>query len=727
MAKKETKRKKPEASAKSELGRKKTWAFRILALILIPTLLFGGLEAGLRLLGFGYPTNAFSEHTFNGKRMCFPNNRFSWRFFPRQMARDFDTGLSFEKEKTPGTFRIFVLGGSAARGTPDQMFSFGRMLEAMLSDRYPDIDFEVYNAAMTAINSHVVIEIARDCAEYDPDLFIVYLGNNEVVGPFGPGTVFTSNPPSLPMIRANIAFKSTRTGQLLDQLMKRASSDGASSQEWAGLAMFMDKDVRPESRALERVYHHFEKNLQHIIRIARHSDTPVILSNVGANLRDCPPFASLHRNDLSASGKSEWETIYQEGVELEEKGQFGPAIERYLVAAEIDDTYADLQFRLGRCYRETGDYEKAKPHYQLALQNDTLRARADSQINNIIRKTAEGRSDEGVYFADSVAAFQKASPHQLPGSEVFYEHVHLKHKGNYTLARTLFPIIQQMLPPTADPEVNLLSEEEVAQRIAYTDFDKYRDYQTMYRDYLNKPPFTHQLYHDESMRTMQAGLERMRSNLDLDQCQKQYGQAIRETPDDWRLLVKQYQLKYKAKGEKDLKAQVLALKQILALHPYDRGYYLLGNLFILQGRLDEAEKALNTSLSLNPVWEPADKSLEILSRKRTELAGVLRRLERKIKAAPDASTAIYHQLATLYDNAGKTDQAILTLRKAIKIFPENDQAAILHCHIAELLNKQGRREEALEHMEAALRISPEVSGLEQFKVQYSLIKEAESK
>ena len=42
---------------------------------------------------------------------------------------------------------------------------------------------------MTAIDSHVTVEIARDCTAHQPDLFIVYLGNNEVVGP-------TDRPPS---------------------------------------------------------------------------------------------------------------------------------------------------------------------------------------------------------------------------------------------------------------------------------------------------------------------------------------------------------------------------------------------------------------------------------------------------------------------------------------------------------------------------------------------------
>ena len=69
-------------------------------------------------------------------------------------------------------------------------------------------DFEVIQAAMTAINSYVLLPIARNCAALQPDLFIVYAGNNEVVGPFGAGTVFNRSMGSLGLIRAS--FKTYR-------------------------------------------------------------------------------------------------------------------------------------------------------------------------------------------------------------------------------------------------------------------------------------------------------------------------------------------------------------------------------------------------------------------------------------------------------------------------------------------------------------------------------------
>ena len=85
---------------------------------------------------------------------------------------------------------VGLLGGSAALGIPDPGFNAGAILEVMLAATYPDAKFEVVTAAMTAINSHVVLPIARECPDRQPDLFIINLGNNHVDGPIGAGTIF---------------------------------------------------------------------------------------------------------------------------------------------------------------------------------------------------------------------------------------------------------------------------------------------------------------------------------------------------------------------------------------------------------------------------------------------------------------------------------------------------------------------------------------------------------
>ena len=196
------------------------------------------LELGLRLGGFGYPTSFLLPSSNQGQKTWVQNNQFGWRFFGARKAR-LPQPISIPRDKPPGTIRIFVFGESAAFGDPQPRFGLPRMLNAMLGLRHPGKKFEVVNAAMTGINSHVILPLARDCEEARGDVWVIYMGNNEVVGPFGAGTVFGNQTTPLPLIRAGLALKATRTGQLLDALRGSAEKTGAGSGEWEGMRMFI--------------------------------------------------------------------------------------------------------------------------------------------------------------------------------------------------------------------------------------------------------------------------------------------------------------------------------------------------------------------------------------------------------------------------------------------------------------------------------------------------------
>ena len=80
--------------------------------------------------------------------------------------------------------------------------------------------------------------------------------------------------------------------------------------------------------------------------------------------------------------------MYASGVILESAGKFREAVAVYRQAAQIDDRHAELQFRMGRCYWETGVYDQARRSFERARDLDSLRFRADSRLNEIIRTWA---------------------------------------------------------------------------------------------------------------------------------------------------------------------------------------------------------------------------------------------------------------------------------------------------------------------------------------------------
>ena len=210
----------------------------------------------------------------------------------RRFARESEPFI-FPADKSDDTYRIFILGASAAQGTPEPAFSFGRILQEMLHDKYPTVNFEIINTAMTAINSHVVLQVAKDCARHDPDLFIVYLGNNEVTGPYSAGTVYTLPLANLSVIRTGISLKATRLGQLLVGLADLVGARKSTPRVWRGLGMFLDNQVRDDTPPLEAVYRNFQKNLKDIRRIALKSGSKTIFCTVGSNLKDSPPCESF--------------------------------------------------------------------------------------------------------------------------------------------------------------------------------------------------------------------------------------------------------------------------------------------------------------------------------------------------------------------------------------------------------------------------------------------------
>ncbi|HZM06028.1 MAG TPA: hypothetical protein VFC44_23760, partial [Candidatus Saccharimonadales bacterium] len=161
MSRRKTKRNSPKKTA-APLSRRKLWYFRLIALVGEPLLFLVLLDLGLRLAGFGYPTAFLLKSSNHGEKTFVQNDQFGWRFFGPRAAREPDA-TSIPREKPPDTIRIFVFGESAAYGDPQPRFGLPRMLEAMLSLRHPDKKFEVVNAAMTGINSHVILPLARDC------------------------------------------------------------------------------------------------------------------------------------------------------------------------------------------------------------------------------------------------------------------------------------------------------------------------------------------------------------------------------------------------------------------------------------------------------------------------------------------------------------------------------------------------------------------------------------
>jgi len=497
--------------------------------ILAPVLLLVLAELALRVCGVGTPTSVTVPCTDHGQPAYCDNQFFAAAFFPPGMYRT-PRPYAIPATKPPGTYRIFILGESVAWGDPDPTYGFGRYLEVMLRQRYPQTKFEVINSSITALNSHAFLPMVKELAQYQPDLFVIYTGSTEVVGPFGPGTVLTPWDLSLPAIRARIALNSTRLGQLVGKV---AGSGQKNGQEWRGMEMFLDRQVRADSPQMKPVYENFAANLRDIAAVAQRAGAHVLISTVATNLKDCAPFASLHREGIRPDELQSWEKFVQQGADLESAGSYAEALKQYLAAAEIDPQYAELQFRIARCLWALGDFAGAKERFVRAQDLDTLRFRADSRINEIIRSLAG--AGPNVRVVDAAANFAGESAHGVPDSELFYEHVHMNPRGNYILARAMYSQVAGMLPPElrgSTAGADAVSEQECERLLAFTAYDRAR-VAGLILTKLERPPFTNQLNHADEIQRLKSQAEGV--SLDYAEIVAEYQWAIQQNPQD-RLL-----------------------------------------------------------------------------------------------------------------------------------------------------------------------------------------------
>lgn len=212
----------------------------------------------------------------------------------------------------------------------------------MLEQQYLQKQFEVVNAAMRGINSHVVLPIARDCADLSPSLFLVYMGNNEAVGLYAPGPKGFNATPYRRLLRCSQSLKGTRLAQAMQRLARRVLKPASKPEQ--DIEFFRAHRLQADDPRRTAIYDNFQANLDDVCGAARRAGAPVILSTVAVNLGGFPPVASLHRSGLTPAQIESWQAEYARGAINETQGRFAEARQSFALARDWDA----LQFRTDR-------------------------------------------------------------------------------------------------------------------------------------------------------------------------------------------------------------------------------------------------------------------------------------------------------------------------------------------------------------------------------------------
>ena len=412
------------------------------ATLCVPIVVFLAVEVGLRFtvadsLGDDAYLNLVDVPSFFGVREI-GGRRFVQVTHPEAYR---GRRIRFAEEKDPGTLRVFCLGGSASAGWPHPPGEIHSVyLQQALERSFPDRSFEVINVGAHAYAAYRVRLILDQVLRYEPDLLVLYSGNNEFLEHRRYPAVSTALARAVVVANHSALFRWLRSHLVSAFFPENSLSAQRREDALDGLASKLRQqavDLRRDPAQLARVEEHYAYSVRTMSEAARRAGVPVILATVPVNLRGWRPNASANR--LEGRALARWQEAFDGGrVALLEEAP-DRALRALAAAAELEPLHAHTHFLVGQAHLHGGDPQRALESFGRARDLDQNPFRALSSFNDILREIA-ARND-GILLADLERAFEQASEPGGPGFDLFLDYVHPTVEGNRLVARTLFDTI----------------------------------------------------------------------------------------------------------------------------------------------------------------------------------------------------------------------------------------------------------------------------------------------
>jgi tetratricopeptide (TPR) repeat protein len=428
-------------AAVGEIPRRRRILFWLL-LILLNLSLLPALEVLVRVMGvqtsddpylqFGWVPSFFTELSIGGEPY--------FKVVNREVYRERNT--TFSLKKGPNTFRIFCLGESASAGWPhpaSEIYSI--YLQQALERAYPGRRIEVINVSGHAYAAYRIRLIFNQVLQFDPDLLILYTGNNEFLEKRNYGIGKRWYDPLETLADKSVLFRVLRgsvAGRLLfpENTLKAMERQHKAFGDWSKIRQ-LPMETRRDPAQFKLVQEHYEFSLRSMVEAAQNRGLPVVLLTVPVNLRDWRPNVSF--NSLEEPRVGEWEAHYRAGRAALLQGDPVSAIQSLRTAIALDPVHADSYFYLASALEVGGDPDEVYRNYSLARDFDYNPFRALSCFNDILRRIAERYGN--VRLADTEWAFRAANAPHVPGFNLFLDYVHPSQEGNLVIAKTVFDVI----------------------------------------------------------------------------------------------------------------------------------------------------------------------------------------------------------------------------------------------------------------------------------------------
>jgi tetratricopeptide (TPR) repeat protein len=431
--------KKNKYSSLKKPSKKKIILFKGISIILVPLIILGLIELGLRLFHYGNNLNLFIEYKDNSDYLVF-NPDASKRYFTDQDIATVGNSEIFKKKKDSNTIRIFVLGESTTIGYPYfHNGSFHRWLQYRLMHNYPDKNFEIISLSLTAVNSYTVLGFAKDVVNYEPDAVLIYTGHNEFYGALGVAST-QSIGSNRTLVNLVLKLRELKLVQLITRIFSKAGAlhgtDNTGGGESRMQLMAAKQEIPYQSDLYGKGVEQFKDNMNEVFNLFSQHQIPVFVSNLVSNDKDLKPFISF---DDSRVNNAAFKKNYQLGIKAFNSKDLNTAITCLTEANEQYNGSATCNYYLARAYFAQGDFDKAKAYFAKASDLDGLRFRAPQEFNTILKSLSLNYSD--VHIVDTKQAFESFSDHQIIGDQLILDHVHPNLKGYAIMSDAFYKAI----------------------------------------------------------------------------------------------------------------------------------------------------------------------------------------------------------------------------------------------------------------------------------------------
>ena len=455
-----------EKEAASKSTNKRNLILIKIISISLPFILLLLLELVLRYFGYGTDYELFIEDTKNSNNWVM-NPHVSEKYFSSKDLSLVGNSEPFAKHKKPKTIRIFVLGESTTIGYPYfHNGSFHRWLQYRLMHSFPDVNFEIINLSLTAVNSYTVLGFSKEVVDFAPDAILIYTGHNEYYGAMGVGSTnyIGGNPVA---IKSLLYLKNYRLIQLLNNTFARfrniSGGQKPDPSESRMERMAVEQEIPYGSDIYNKGILQFKTNMNNIFHIFHNKNIPVFVGNLVSNEKDLKPFVDKKGGTPTAALSD-----YEQGEEAYIKK----------------------------------NYTEAKSKFVLAKEMDMLRFRAPEAMNSIIRELSNEYSN--VAYVDTKEIFEMNSPHRIIGNETLLEHVHPNLFGYGLMSEAFYKTLKQKKFISPDPTTEI-SFQQLLKQMPITKVDSLKgDYEIMMLK--EGWPFYEPITYDKENKTFEEGL-----------------------------------------------------------------------------------------------------------------------------------------------------------------------------------------------------------------------------